>query len=187
MQDGNPHPFNNGRPGQKWWSLLKKRNPRVCLHTPEKLQLAWAMCSNPESCIHGIGSSRCFLRNTTCLIKQHISEMQMKQGFLFVVHCTSGKALTICWCKNVQAITADTKEQITALCAVSASGETIPPMHIIPGMRFKYNPLNQLHNSVSGTYFGHSVSGWITAELFYSWIVNHLFFPRNLPFGQLFC
>ena len=27
-------------------------------------------------------------------------------------------------------------------------------------------------NSVDGAYFGHSSTGWISTELFYSWIVN---------------
>ena len=84
---------------------------------------------------------------------------------------TSGKVLTIRGCKNVYAITADTKEQITDLCAVSASGEAIPPMHIFSGVRFKYNPMR---NSVPGAYFGHSPSGWFNAEL-----LLLIIFPRK--------
>ena len=52
----------------------------------------------------------------------------------------------------------------------SAVGEAIPPMEIFPGTRFKYNPML---NCVEGAYFGHSPSGWSTAELFYGWITNH--------------
>ena len=37
-EDGRQNPFINGRPGRKWWSLFKKRNPTVTLRTPEKLQ-----------------------------------------------------------------------------------------------------------------------------------------------------
>ena len=35
----------------------------------------------------------------------------------------------------------DRKEQITTLCAISAVGDVIPPMHIFSGQRFWYNPL----------------------------------------------
>ena len=94
----------------------------------------------------------------------------------FPLCATSGKVLTIRGCKNVYAITADTKEQITILCAVSASREAIPPMHMFSGVRFKYNPMR---NSVPGAYFGHSPSGWINAEL---WLL--IIFPRKLLFGQ---
>ena len=64
---------------------------------------------------------------------------------------------------KLYAITTDTKEQITTLCAISASGECLPPMHIFPGTRFKYNPML---NSVDGAYFGHSLTGWISTVRF---------------------
>lgn len=54
--------------------------------------------------------------------------------------------------------------------AISASGNTIPPMHIFPGVRFSYNPMD---GSVPKAYFGRSVSGWINTELFYGWVKNH--------------
>ena len=56
------------------------------------------------------------------------------------------------------------------LCALSAAGDVIPPMHIFSGQRFWYNPLE---GGVSGAYFGKSEKGWITTELFYGWLANH--------------
>ena len=58
----------------------------------------------------------------------------------------------------------NSKEQITTLCAISAAGNVIPPMHIISGQMFHYNPLK---GCVSGAYFGKSEKGWMTTELFY--------------------
>ena len=57
------------------------------------------------------------------------------------------------------------KGQITTLIAICASGRTIPPMHIFPGKRFSYNPME---GGVDGAYFGRLESGWINTELFYS-------------------
>ena len=35
------------------------------------------------------------------------------------------------------------KQQITTLVAISASGNIIPPMHVFPGVRFSYNPMEE--------------------------------------------
>ena len=59
----------------------------------------------------------------------------------FSLCAMSGKVLSIRGCKNVYSITADMKEQIIVLSALSASGETIPLLQIFSGRRFKYNPV----------------------------------------------
>lgn len=56
----------------------------------------------------------------------------------------------------VYGVTVDSKEQITTLCAVSAAGNVIPPMHIFAGERFRYNPMNKC---VDNAFFGRSVNG----------------------------
>ena len=144
-KDGRKNPFVDGRPGRKWWSLFKKRNPTVTLRTPEKLQLARAKCCTPEILTIWYNEFEAFLKEHGLLDKAHCIWNADEAGFPLC--STSGKVLSVRGCKNVYSITADTKEQITILCAISASGEVIPPMHIFPGMRFKYNPMV---NSVDG-------------------------------------
>ena len=75
--------------------------------------------------------------------------------------------------KDVYQASINSKEQITTLCAISAAGSVIPPMHIFSGKRFHYNPLA---GCVPGAYFGKSDKGWMTTELFYGWIANHFVF-----------
>lgn len=166
--DGRENPFVNDRPGRKWWVLFKQRNPEVTLRVPEKLQLARARCCTPEILRAWFNDFQTFLKAHSLLNRSEYIWNADEAGFPLCA--TSGKIVSVHNCKNVYTITADTKEQITTLCAVSASGEVIPPMHIFPGMRFKYNPML---NSVDGAYFGHSPTGWISTELFYGWIANH--------------
>ncbi len=73
-KDGRKNPFVDGRPGRKWWSLFKKRNPTVTLRTPEKLQLARAKCCTPEilTINFGIKNLKSFSKNMACSIK-HIA------------------------------------------------------------------------------------------------------------------
>ena len=56
---------------------------------------------------------------------------------------------------------------LSPLCAANAAGETIPPMHIFSGVRFKSNPME---GAVDNAYFGRSPNGWIIIELFYGWL-----------------
>ena len=62
------------------------------------------------------------------------------------------------------------------LCAASAAGNTIPPMNIFAGQRFRYNPLD---GCITGAFFGKSEKGWITTELFYGWLANY--FIAHIP------
>ena len=76
----------------------------------------------------------------------------------------SGKILAPVGSKMIYSSCAAQKSQITTLVAISASGQIIPPMHIFPGQRFAYNPLE---GGVEGAYFKCSNNGWIKTELFY--------------------
>jgi len=49
-------------------------------------------------------------------------------------------------------------------------------MHVYPGERFGYNPLE---GGVDGSYFGKSPNGWMTQDLFYGWLTGHL--VQQLP------
>ena len=167
-KDGCPNPFVDGKPGRKWWALFKKRHPEISLCTPEKLQLARAKCCTPEVLGAWYEEFGEFLKTYSLMNEADRIWNADEAGFSLCA--TSGKVISIRSYKNVYAITADTKEQITTLCAINAAGEVLPPMHIFPGTRFKYNPM---HNYVAGAYFGHSPTGWISTELFYSWIANH--------------
>lgn len=52
----------------------------------------------------------------------------------------------------------NSKEQVTTLCAISAAGAAIPPMHIFAGKRFKVDPMK---GCVPNAFFGKSNKGWI--------------------------
>ena len=72
----------------------------------------------------------------------------------------SGKILAVYGVKTVY-YTSSGKGQITC---IGAAGGIIPPMHVFPGIRFSYNPME---GCVDGAYFGKSENGWINQELFY--------------------
>ena len=87
----------------------------------------------------------------------------------------SGRVLASQGVRYVHQVSSSSRLQITTLVCASAAGSTIPPMHIFAGERFSYNPLA---NGVEGVYFGKSINGWMTQELFNGWITNH--FVRHI-------
>ena len=167
-KDGRPNPFVDGKSGRKWWALFKKRHPEISLRTSEKLQLARAKCCTPEVLGAWYEEFGKFLKTYSLMNEADCIWNADEAGFSLCA--TSGKVISIRSCKNVYAITADTKEQITTLCAINAAGGVLPPMHIFPGTRFQYNPMQ---NCIAGAYFGHSPTRWISTKLFYGWIANH--------------
>ena len=88
----------------------------------------------------------------------------------FPLFPSTGHVIALQSSKCVYGITGDTKQQITCLCAVSASSQIIPPMQIFAGQQFQFNSIN---NCIPGAYFGRSPSGWISTELFFECLANH--------------
>ena len=106
---------------------------------PEKLLLARAKCSTPEILGAWFKDFGDFLEAHSLLNRAECIWNADEAGFPLCA--TSGKDIIIHNCKDVYAITADMKEKITTLCAINAAGDALPPMHIFPGTRFKYNPM----------------------------------------------
>ena len=88
----------------------------------------------------------------------------------------SGKVIAPQGVRQVYQVTGSNKQQSTTLCCINAAGDIVPPMHVFPGLRFSYNPLE---GSVDGAYFGKSTNGWMTQELFYGCLTGH--FAHRIP------
>lgn len=82
----------------------------------------------------------------------------------FSLYHVPGKVVTLLGSKFVYEVTGSSKEQITTLGAISTTGTFIGPMHIFLGQQFQ--GCNPMQNCVAGAYFGRSLKGWITSELF---------------------
>ena len=166
-KDGRQNPFVDNRPGKDWWYAFLRRHPELAMRTPEHLQLARAAACSEDVLSRWYAAFKQFLELNDVEDPAKIWNADETGCPL----CPkSGKVLALAGTRDVYHAASDTKEQITTLCAISAAGDVIPPMHIFSGQRFRYNPLE---GGVSGAYFGKSEKGWITTELFYGWLANH--------------
>ena len=165
VEEGRPKPFKDNLPGRKWWSLFLKRHPGISLRTPEHLPLSRVRACTSEALDRWYHDFDQFLEAHSLKDQAHLIWNADESGFQ-----QTGKILAIRNARTVYGGTQDSKELITTICAASASGDTIPPMHIFPGVRFKSNPMD---GCVYDAYMGHSPTGWIDTALFYGWLVNH--------------
>ena len=166
--DKRPNPFTGHRPGNKWWSGFLKRHPNLATRKPENLEAYRAAACTKERLGQWYSDFQQFLLLHN--IGDDPRNFWNADESGFALSPKPGKVVSARKARDLYAVTGYSKEQITTLCAGSASGEMIPPMHIFAGQRFSYNPLE---GAVPGAYFGKSQSGWIDTELFYGWIANH--------------
>ena len=160
-KDGRANPLTDNYPG--WYAFLR-RHPQLSLRLPESLQLARA-----SSCTSAVLDK--WYKEFGEFTKFH--NLQEKPQRIWNVD-ESGfplcpKTSRVIAMKNQRhayGVTSDTKTQITTLVAANAAGNVIPPMHVFPGIRFRYNPLE-------GCAEGRSDNGWMVTELFYGWLANH--------------
>ena len=162
---GRPNPFQDNRPGKDWWYMFLHRHPNVSLKTPQTLQICRASSCTAEVMDKWYSDYEQFLLIHDLYDRPDQIWNADESGFPLCPK--SGKILAPKGEKHVYLVTGSSKQQITTLVCINAAGSTIPPMHIFPGVRFSYNPME---GCVDGAYFGKSDSGWITQELFYGWL-----------------
>ena len=172
-KDQRPNPFKDGKPGKKWWKGFLGRHPELSLRKPEPLEASRAAGCTKQKLAQWYADFEKFLEINEIADDPRFFWNANESGFALCPK--TGKVVSYKGMKDLYTVTGSSRDQITILCAGSAAGEVIPPMHIFPGVRFGYNPLD---GSVAGSYFGKSPNGWIDTELFYGWIANH--FARNV-------
>jgi len=151
-----------------WWQRFCQRNKGISLRTAASLSRVRAMATDPKTferyfdILEDTLKDNGIYNNPTRLYNCDETGLCLSPKGLKVV----AKRGASC----VNAISGDTKNQITVLACTSASGAAIPPMVI-----FKRKTLNPELTSgeVPGTIYGLSSKGWINRELFLDWFHHH--------------
>ena len=80
----------------------------------------------------------------------------------FPLQHASGRVMAPRGARCVYSINTSSKQQITMLACINGAGQWISPMHVFPGERFRFNPLE---GGVQGAYIGRSQSGWMNCSM----------------------
>jgi len=174
------HPFKNDKhqAGKDWLMGFLKRHPEISLRTPE-----------PTSMSRAIAFNRPNVDKFFSIYKEELDKgsytaprvWNMDETGFTAVH-KPGKLLAECGAKQVGRVTSGEKGvTTTAICAISAAGDYLPPMLI-----FKRKRMTDvlLKGSPAGTIGGCSENGWVTSELFVKWLqhfAEHVKPSKDIP------
>ena len=145
-REGIKHPFNNGLAGESWYRGFMKRHQELSLRAPSKVSLHRQQAMNKENVDEYFED---ISKHTDNIDPSHIWNMD-ESGFSFQhrpskIICQKGL-------KSIGSRVSNTRQNITVMACVSASGQVMPPMFIVRGKTNKslngFNPLDAPPGSV---------------------------------------
>lgn len=148
-------------------------SPELSIRSPEQLEVARASACSQERLAKWYKEFDQFLKDNSI----HDPDQVWNADETGCPLCPkSGRIVAMKGATDVYTISGNSKEQVTTLCAISAAGSVIPPMHVFAGKRFKNDPMK---GSVPNAFFGKSKKGWMNTELFHNWLAEH--FVKRAP------
>ncbi|CAH1974021.1 unnamed protein product [Acanthoscelides obtectus] len=168
-----PHQFNKSAKlaGQDWFNGFLKRNLRISIRKPEATSMSRITAFNKEVDL--------FFYNHNCEMDKYEFTASRIYNFDETGISTVQKPGKILGPKGIKQVGAATSwergKNITVSCIMSAAGEYIPPMFIFPRQRMSHNlakrgPPNAIYHC--------SHNGWITEELFVTWLHHFIFHAK---------
>jgi len=146
------NPFTDGRPSRHWYNAFLKRHPELSQRMSQNLTKSYLNSKN----LLNIESTRIFnVDESSFLLSPKVDKIIVKKGS-----------------KNVYNTCNSDKECYTALIGGSAAGTLLPPMIIY---NYERIPKAIVSNFPSEFVIGKSESGWMTSDVFYSYVVNHFY------------
>lgn len=160
-------PFEEGRPGRRWFELFLKRHPRVSQKHSEYLSKARANVSEKKI--------RKWFQEVKTLLRENVDILKDPQRLFntdetaFFLAPKGGLILAAKGESFFDVSARSDKENVTTLVTVNAAGEIAPPLTI-----FKYRRLPQaiVKSAPSQWGIGISDSGWMNGETFFEYITN---------------
>ncbi|XP_047002592.1 MFS-type transporter clz9-like [Schistocerca americana] len=168
------HNFNkiSKRAGQDWLSGFLRRNPSVSIRKPQVTSLNRISAFNSSEV-------KLFFSNLTTVMDVHKFDASRIYNFDETGISTvqkPGKILAPKGAKQVDSATSwERGKNITACCAVSASGVYVPSMFILP--RLRMTPALQRGGPPNSIYEC-SKNGWMTEEPFPKWLKHFANFTK---------
>ena len=166
------------RVSQGWWQKFAQRHKEVSLHSAVPLSMIHAKAMDVDSIIRYFDVLEHALKDNNLYNKPSFIFNCDETGML--LNSKSFEVVAKRGAKNVNAISGNTKGQITVLACTSASGVALPPMVIFD--RKTLNP-DLTTGEVPGTIYGLSDKGWINQDLFLGWFYKHFLplIPKRRP------
>ena len=153
-------------PGKRWWEGFRRRHPDFDNVMPKKRTPAQAAIT-PEIMASYFQKLLEAFQIVDCEDKPVLIYNEDETG----VYCEH-KPVLIFTCRKdkVEAIAAGKSPNTTLVSCVNAIGECLPPYFVFKGQRVTEA---MKKDTLDGTVFHPSDSGWINSVIFLDWVVNH--------------
>lgn len=123
--------FMSGKPSEKWWQLMKKRNDCMWLCKPEPTAAIRNMCMDFDKVQHYFHALNGLL-DKTGLAKSPEQIWNMDETGLQLEHKPQ-RVIAKKGVRYLHARTSGNRETITVVACINAAGKTIPPHVIVKG------------------------------------------------------
>ncbi|MCO5592019.1 hypothetical protein L7F22_046013 [Adiantum nelumboides] len=156
--------FSNGISGKSWWEAFRRRHPNLVFRVSERLDQSRACRFRPKivKTLHD---------NLEKLYSEHnypSTNIWNADETGFQGSRDKGmKVLARKGAKVVYGITADSREWMTVLCCVNATGHAIPSYYIFKGHRITCNYIQYCEPCSA---MAMQKKAWMTGELFHAWL-----------------
>jgi len=150
--------FKTGKPSEKWWRLMKKRNERMRLRKPEPTAAVRHICMDFNKV------QRYFQALHDLLQKTGVSECpkriwNMDETGLQLEHKPQ-RVIAQKGVRYLHARTSGNREMLTVIACVNAAGDRIPPHIIAKGKTNRVLHGFDVQSAPQGTTWSVSSSGW---------------------------
>ncbi|KAI5082385.1 hypothetical protein GOP47_0002128 [Adiantum capillus-veneris] len=156
--------FSNGIPGKSWWEGFRRRHPNLVFRVSEGLDQSRASRFRLEivKSLH---------ENLLKLYTEHNyppTNIWNEDETGFQGSRDKGmKVLARKGAKAVYGVTCDSREWMTVLCCVNATGQAIPSYYIFKGSHITSN---YIRHCEPGAAMAMQKKAWMTGELFQAWL-----------------
>ena len=171
-------PFRQNIPGKDWWAGFKKRHPEVTLRKPESLSSLRSRAGNPVTVGKYYMELNKILKDNGLEGRPHLIWNCDETGVC--LEHTPVKVVARQGTRNVPGRTGNSRESVTIMACISASGDHMPPMIIVKRKTQRSLALIKTNEGPEGSCWTYQKNAWMEDALGLDWF-QKVFLERCGP------
>ena len=170
MSTGRDNPFNNARPGYKWYRLFMKRHSNLSIRSAQNLTTTRASVSESDL-RQWFAKLKIYLEEKDLLNLDPKRIFNLDESSFMLVPPKNDSVIAKKGARAIyKVVSGNEKGNLTVLFTAAASGQLLPPMILFD---LKTTPRKEVLEKIPSDWaVGNTEKGWMTSDSFYKYIVN---------------